>query len=294
MSRFGGHETFCVREGWLPKALGLLKSKTDLFKNPLACDHLGVGRNMAKSIDHWLRATCLVKKESRDSNPTITDLGKLILKKDPYFLRSGTWWALHVNIASSNKHAVAWSWLFNRAYFDRFDRYRFASDLNRHLTISGERLPSPITLKNDISCVLSSYSISVPPKELDPEEVQSCPFQSLALITHLRETDTYQINRKYKNIPSELLGYSLAKFANGTEKGKQITMSLAHAYASDGGPGKALSLDMEAFIETFQQAEDDLGSNAIHVELSGAERTVRFRQQKPVKWMEQYYKGLAK
>lgn len=85
MSRFGGHETFCVREGWLPKALGLLKSKTDLFKNPLACDHLGVGRNMAKSIDHWLRATCLVKKESRDSNPTITDLGKLILKKTHIF-----------------------------------------------------------------------------------------------------------------------------------------------------------------------------------------------------------------
>lgn len=55
--RFGGHETFAVREGWLYKGLSLLHERPDAFSDPFVADLLGVGRNMAKSIRHWLSVT---------------------------------------------------------------------------------------------------------------------------------------------------------------------------------------------------------------------------------------------
>ena len=50
--RFGGHQTFFVREGWLAKGLGLLREDVSAFDDPYVADWLGVGRNMAKSIEH--------------------------------------------------------------------------------------------------------------------------------------------------------------------------------------------------------------------------------------------------
>ena len=63
--RFGGHQTFFVREGWLAKGLGLLREDVSAFDDPYVADRLGVGRNMAKSIEHWLLATGLAQKTER-------------------------------------------------------------------------------------------------------------------------------------------------------------------------------------------------------------------------------------
>ena len=57
--RFGGHESFAVREGWLSRGLELLANQPELLVDQHAEDHLGVGRNMAKAIRHWLVAAGL-------------------------------------------------------------------------------------------------------------------------------------------------------------------------------------------------------------------------------------------
>ena len=294
MSRFGGHEKFALRDGWLPKSLGLLRDERDLFKDPLACDRLGVGTNMAKSIYHWLQITGLIEKRRKKEVSEISKVGKLILQKDPYFLRIGTWWALHINAVTQSVDAIAWRWFFNHAYTDRFDRFRFASDLLRQMTIKGERLPTTTTLNNDISCMLSSYASTVPPSNKDPEEGLDCPFQSLGLLTHYRETDSYKANRKVKDIPSELVGYAFSVSTTASDSGSYITKSLSQTHTSPDGPGKTLVLDIEAFNDTMQKVEDELGSNIFHVELSGGERTVRFIRQEPIRWLRQYYQNQAK
>ena len=294
MSRFGGHETFSVREGWLSKALTLLKIEKDLFKDAHACDRLGVGRNMAKSIRHWLQVAGLIENASRNEPLEITRVGKLIMRKDPYFLRLGTWWALHINIATRGTDAVAWHWFFNRSYPDRFDRFRFASDLIRQLTIEGRRLPAAKTLNNDVNCLLSSYAVQVPSTYKDPEEGHDCPFQSLGLMIHLRETDTYLTNRRNKQIPSAIVGYAFSVSTQDATGSKHITKPLVQVYSSQDGPGKTLVLDQESFSKVLQQAEDDLGADVFHVELSGGERTVRFIRQRPDQWLECYYKQAAR
>jgi len=69
--RFGGHQTFYLREGWLYKGLNLLMTKPEMFEEELVFDHLGVGRNMALSIVYWLEATGLAAKKPREDRLTL-------------------------------------------------------------------------------------------------------------------------------------------------------------------------------------------------------------------------------
>ena len=100
--RFGGHQTFAIRDGWLFKGLRLVVEDPARLGDPDLADWLGVGKNMAKAIHHWLLATGLAEKDVTQGSRTRilrpTDLGKQVWKRDRYFLLPGTWWAIHVRL----------------------------------------------------------------------------------------------------------------------------------------------------------------------------------------------------
>ena len=88
--RFGGHETFPIREGWLHKGLKLLTERPELLVADDVADWLGVGRNMAKSIRHWLMATGLAVRAAKETGQFTrrtllepTQLGALVWEHDP-------------------------------------------------------------------------------------------------------------------------------------------------------------------------------------------------------------------
>ena len=82
--KFGGHETFSIREGWLSRSLRKLKEEPEIYESEFPEDILGVGRNMYKSIRHWLIATELVEGFAlrKGSLKTLkpTTLGNLIFQ----------------------------------------------------------------------------------------------------------------------------------------------------------------------------------------------------------------------
>ena len=148
--RFGGHETFPVREGWLHKGLKLVAEEPDKLGDKQVADWLGVGRNMAKSIRHWLLATGLCEqvdggRPRKSAKLQPTDLGHLVWERDPYFTDIGTWWALHVNLISSPAHALTWDWFFNNFKLQRFDKAVCIDSLQRFLQMQRGRIPSPRT-----------------------------------------------------------------------------------------------------------------------------------------------------
>lgn len=295
--RFGGHETFAVREDWLVKGLDLLNEDADAFKDPFVSDRLGVGRNMAKSIRHWLQVTGLVetKKNSRSDSPTITPVGKTIQQNDRYFLHLGTWWVLHINLVTCGTDAVAWYWFFNQFSHGRFDRIRCSGDLQRQLAVEGQRPPSPKTLSRDIACLLSSYATPIPPTQEDPEDGHECPFRSLGLITYLRESDTYQLNRRKKDVPFEIVGYAFAIASPEDEdSGDFFDLNLSEAIAKPKCPGRTLALDADALINLLGEAEEALGTELIHTHTLGGERFVRVRGLSPSDWLEKYYLGAGR
>lgn len=141
--KYGGHQTFTIREGWLYKGLSLLidEERRKQLVDDYAMDFLGVGRNMAKSINHWLLATNLAEKrqelnnkgkkvEKKDIEPT--KFAELVNKYDPYFMDEGTWWFLHINMINNPQHGATWHWFFNNFGQDRFQRQVCLSNLERY------------------------------------------------------------------------------------------------------------------------------------------------------------------
>ncbi len=291
--RFGGHETFAIRDGWLHKGLQLVIHEPQKLADEHAADWLGVGRNMAKSIRHWLVATRLAKAnmEPRSAQRQLqaTELGKLVHDADPYFTDLGTWWILHLNLANNRESAVSWEWFFNHFHLRRFDRAVGLEHLRRFLQIQPGRLPSDRTLDRDLGCLLASYARPTPPTKSDPEDYSDCPFHDLGLLRHYRTSGYYEAQTGPKRVALEIIGYSLA-ISHLTEGDNDATIDLTirEAATAAGGPGRCFMLSAEELFELALRQEDV----GLGLEIAGlaGERTLRVRAQSPLDWAIQYYK----
>lgn len=298
--RFGGHETFAIREGWLHKGLKLLVEDSEKLIDEYAADWLGVGRNMAKSIRHWLVATGLaegrlVRKGQQTTGMVPTKLGKLIYKKDPYFLESGTWWLLHLNLVRSKENAATWAWFFSHYNIPRFEKPVCLQSLRRYLEHTQSRLPSGKTLERDLGCLLATYSRRIPQEHIDPEEARDCPFIELDLMTYFKDTGSYQLNQKLKKVPFEIFGYSMATaFESEANGGELLDVSIRQAAMHPGGPGMAFVQSPEVMFEMVVSFESIVGPENLEVVALGAERMIRLARKTPLKWVQDYYHQISK
>ncbi len=306
--RFGGHQTFAIRGGWLYKGLRMVVQNPERMDDPDVADWLGVGRNMAKSIHHWLLATGLAEKELTGGGRTRalrpTDLGKTVWERDRYFLLPGTWWAVHVQLIDRPAFAFTWNWFFNVFSSARFERPVCAEALRRHLAAGGGRTPSPRTLDRDVACLLRSYSVSVPRPEEDPEDAMECPLSELGIMLHSRQTGFYHVNRGLKPIPFELFGYALAvgrkrllgrqaagRAAGGQRPGDGLRVngdrSLAELVHEAGAPGRVFAMTAESLYELVAGYEAE---GRVRLDGQAGERIVRVRTSGPgPEWMARYY-----
>ncbi len=296
--RFGGHETFAIREGWLHKGLKLLVEQPDRLMDAHAADWLGVGRNMAKSIRHWLIATglaapALAPRAGRHIHLKATALGQLIYAHDPYFSEIGTWWVLHVNLVNTPDHAASWVWFFNNFSLNRFERAVCIEGLHRHLQLTQRRLPSLKTLHRDVACLLHSYARTIPPEHADPEEARECPFTELGLLSYFRTTGHYQLHQGVKEIPSQVFGYALAKaFADSHGDNGRLDITIHEAARQPGGPGRAFVLTSEALFEVALRLESEAPTGDLLIAGLASERVIRLRKKQPLAWLQEYYANI--
>ena len=293
--RFGGHETFAIREGWLHKGLTLLITEPDRLVDEYAADWLGVGRNMAKSIRHWLVATglaesALVPRPGRTVHLKATALGALIYKHDPYFSENGTWWTLHINLVNAPDHAASWGWFFNTFNLNRFERAVCMEGLHRHLQLFQRRLPSLKTLHRDVACLLQSYARAIPPERVDPEEARDCPFTELGLLSYFRTTGYYQLHQGVKDIPSHVFGYALSKaFPDVQADNGMLDITIHEAARQPRGPGRVFVLTSEALFEVALKLESEAPAGDIQIAGLASERVIRVRKKQPLEWLQEYY-----
>ena len=284
--RFGGHQTFFVREGWLAKGLALLREEPSAFDDPYVADRLGVGRNMAKAIEHWLLATGLAEKierrgRGRSGQPrlAVTKLGETVARHDPSFLDPGTWWFLHINLVRTPEHAATWHWFFNQYAASRFDRATVVAQLEQHERTSTRRTPTRKTMERDVSCFLGSYAVEVPYRRKDPEEEIDCPFQELRIIRHFRASGYYEIDRRRKSIPQQVLMYALQApelMTDGSTGTVDVTLHDLHRM--EGGPAQVLALSADALFGHLVEL-DAAGADA-PLSMSGlaGDRQLRFER----------------
>ncbi len=284
--RFGGHQTFFVREGWLAKGLALLREDASAFDDPYVADQLGVGRNMAKSIEHWLLATGLAEKTERRSRgrsgqPRLkgTELGEVVSRHDPWFLDPGTWWFLHINLVRTPAHAATWHWFFNHYASSRFERATVVGQLEQHERMNSRRTPTRKTLERDVSCFLGSYAVEVPYRRKDPEEEIDCPFQELRIIRHFRASGYYELNRRRKSIPQQALLYALQAPELMTDGSTgTVDVTLHHLHRMKGGPAHVLALSADALFEHLVELEASGGDAPLTMRGLAGDRQLRFER----------------
>lgn len=290
--RFGGHETFPVREGWLAKALRILDKSPEQLVDEYAEDYLGVGRNMAKSIRHWVVATGLAEstgsRRTKDLRLELTELGELIHEKDPHFLDPMTWWFLHINLVNSPQHAKSWHWFFNNWNHKRFERAVCVEGLRRFLLLDGKRQPSPRTLDRDLGCLLATYARRVPPDRTDPEDASECPFQELGLISHYKGSGYYVVHSERKHVDWPVFGYCVSRALEETgadeDRPRNVELPLTELERLPGGPGRCFQVGAEIMFDMLNQFEAGRGGDNLSIHGLAGERIVRVASLSPVQW----------
>jgi len=292
--KFGGHETFAIREGWLHKGLDLLINDPVKLVSEHASDWLGVGRNMAKSIRHWLFTSGLSKIDGTRGKGKIlpvgpTDLAGLVWREDRYLLDTGTWWVLHTNLVTNMRHALMWTWFFNYFSVNRFERTVCYDAATRYFEQTGERMPSRRTLERDVACLLQTYSQVVPPHQGDPEDVKECPMSELGLLRHHRRTSVYEVNRKPKDIDPAIFGYALNRCLRNTDIGLHLDIELHELWKRENNPARIFCLNNEAFFEVALSAAENLPGDELQVVGLAGQRVLRIEVKRDIDWLELYY-----
>ena len=178
--RLKGHEKFHLREGWIAKGLYGVSANPRVFSGSDGTDQLGVGTNMVKSIKNWMLAMGLIK-EGQKNGAELTDLGKMILKYDPFLEDDLSLWLLHSYISKNNFRSTVWYLFFNKCQAEEFTKEELYTVLRKELISYAETDSFPeSSLKDDIDVLLNMYSKDT--KNDDPEDKNKCPLASLKLI----------------------------------------------------------------------------------------------------------------
>jgi hypothetical protein len=123
--RFSCHESFACRYAWLPKAYReIIKDPAAFADEEQAMVHLGVGKNMVKSIRFWVEVMGVATPgTSRTLLPT--SFGQAIFASDgfdPFLEDTRTLWLLHWNVATRTDPLFAWHFLLYNWPFGELTR----------------------------------------------------------------------------------------------------------------------------------------------------------------------------
>ena len=215
--RFSGHDTFHCKEQWILKGIQLSDNQgsTDIFKHNDAIPMLGVGKNMVRSINHWLKAFGLIDRENKTSE--FADLLFLVNKFDLFLENDGSLWLLQYYLCKTNYSSI-FQLIFSRYVSDKatleFSEYQIISFINRQLSESNQKLVAEKTLNSDFKVFIRTYVLPFK-NEKTVEDDFSAPLLGLNLVSDTGRRNSanqsvYRLNRDVQeSISLEIFGFCL-------------------------------------------------------------------------------------
>jgi len=235
--RFGAHQTFHLRDGWLFKGLHGISEDPKLFSSGAAAEKLGIGKNMAESLEYWLQACQLATK---NEGLILSPLAKAVLKHDPYLEFDGTVLLIHYLLATNLDQATTWYWFFNRLAVTEFDTSTLSLYLAGFVEKAGGKKITESTLTRDVHCLLATYRKPRYDVRETPETLNISPFSRLELLA--------EDNGRYfrKSLDNSLLhprvfAFLLYKFWSDSLQ-KPESMSFDEIARTEKSPGLVLGL----------------------------------------------------
>lgn len=215
--RFSGHDTFHCKEQWILKGIQIIDNQgsVEVFKENKAVPLLGVGKNMVRSIHHWLRAFGMLDKENSISE--IANLLFLAEKFDPYLENDSSLWLLQYYLCKTN-HSSIFQLIFSSYFSDKatldFSEYQILNFVNRLLADNDQKEVAEKTLNSDFKVFIRTY-VSPEKNEKTVEDDFNAPLLSLNLVSDTGRKNTanqtvYRLNRGVQeSISTEIFAHCL-------------------------------------------------------------------------------------
>lgn len=277
-----GHETFCIREGWLSKGIKAVYENPKVFSNMYGADALGVGSNMAKAIRYWLKA-CGLTVDIPGKGVNLSSFGKAVHQYDPYLEEKFTLWCMHINLAYNRDNATVWYLFFRKFQLEEFTREELEGFMTEQLIRYAKTEEfSSRSLKDDCNVLLQMYG-KEKLTENDPEDKKISPLSKLGI---LRKTESVykRTAPDYSSISCEALLYLLHTYS------KETAISMEKLYTGESGVlpvlGISGSMYQEYLEELAQRGYIDLNRTA------GLDMIYRKKQQSREDIVLDFYKNL--
>jgi len=272
--RFGRHETFPPRFGWLHKAYMEVKSDSEIFHREDAPVRLGVGKNMVNAMRYWSQAFKLTQEHPHPepsyrayiASPTWR--ARWLLDEegaDPYLEDTGSLWLLHWWLLSATPEAkcLAPSWyvMFHLAPLSKVTNDYMTSIITRHVNESygADALPAAESVSRDVECLVKMYALDHEYNPLSPgsfEDLLMSPFRELGLLEgqgKAREKTWRFTSGSRPNLPAPVLAYACLDYVSQFSAGPG-SISLARLANEPGAPGRAFRIREPELAKVIEPA----------------------------------------
>lgn len=254
--RFGGHEKFFIRKGWLHKGIKNVSENPAVFvnKEPVPADVLGLGSNMVKSLRYWLQVVGLTQEPVAGKRiQEITKIGQLIYQNDPYFEELGSLWLLHYNLARNMQQATSWYFFFNEFQMQEFKKDDFCLALQKYIGIHSDVEVSESSLENDFDCFINTYisRMKSNPEKVHPENNIDCPLGELNLLDVKDKRDKIYT----RVIPPKASIHPFIALAIIVDMAESQEIKIQSILRNKNGLGKLFNLDMISLLELLNKIE---------------------------------------
>jgi hypothetical protein len=271
-----GHGSFYLRDGWLEKAI----NNPNYFGEEYPTDKFGVGSAMVKSIKYYVYTMGIVEYKNSNEGYVLTKLGEIIKKYDKYLSDIFSLWILHYEFVKNLEEATTWNLYFNLFEYDELTKEQLEEKIINYLENNNSDLSiSKRSLRDDINCIINSYSNYENKKNQTPEDNYHCPFNELELIEKVKVRNKEHYKKKSPEINSVnkyLILYALTDIisAKDDNKNNKTKINYERLIEDDNSICKLFNIKHNDLLYLLQELEKDktinidksMGINMVYLE----------------------------
>ncbi len=282
---FGRHESFALRYSWLTKGY---RTEKQVFNSDNATVELGVGKNMVKSIQYWLKACQIV-----DEDMNHTEIGEAIFSDngfDPYLEDEATIWLIHWLLVTNGELATAVFWFFNNFHKPEFSAQEVQTALTDFAKEKLKVKTATKTIHNDALLILRMYTQNRTNKRTPLEESLDSPLSLLRLINHSPDGRQYfSKSESREQLPLGIFGYAIADLFIAKEVNTLPIEELMYSKSGDIAPGIVFRLTENDLISKLEKLVHYIPGKFEIRETAGIHQLYRLKDSQPIEFLNKHY-----
>jgi len=254
---FSGHDKFDCKIDWIVKGLQAYNKNNKILSQSdieNGIKTLGLGINMIKSLNHWLKVFGLINDNG------LTELGQIILDKDPYLENTDILWILHWNLVKNKEKTTLYYMFFNHIYLYRFTKEDIFKNISLWLEQNEMKL-SPTTLKADIDVFLKIYNNS-------SKDVSMNLLSDLNILTHFNDKYILNINSTVK-ISNNVFIYILDDYIHTFKEADIKSISIDDIQRGEVSIQKSLCMSENTLFAKINNISNITNGDMTYSEASG-------------------------